>query len=139
MFACFVLHNIALARKQPDFDDNIEEGVLFERMMPRANVPEPSTQQEARNRRLGFEKRRRIATNIFRRRRHIEMYSISQVHGVVKESNMFFEVHYYFVKFTRDFFHSHCSLVTQTSSTFHQHVQIHKSLPFQSFTGYLVS
>ncbi len=72
ILACFVLHNIALARKQPDFDDDIEEGELFECMMPRNNAPEPSTQQDARARRLGFEKRRRIAKNVFgRHRRHL--------------------------------------------------------------------
>jgi hypothetical protein len=26
ILACFVLNNIALARKQPDFDDDIEDG-----------------------------------------------------------------------------------------------------------------
>jgi hypothetical protein len=62
-----VLNNIALERKQPDFDDDIEEGELFECMMPRTNVPEPSNQQDARARRLGFEKRRRIARNLFGR------------------------------------------------------------------------
>ena len=60
-----MLNNIALARKQPDFNDDIEEGELFECMMPRTNVPEPFNQQDARARRLSFEKRRRIAKNLF--------------------------------------------------------------------------
>ena len=63
-----MLHNIALDRKQPDFDEGIEEGESFECAMPTTNVPEPSSQQESRTRRLGFEKRKRIAANVFGRR-----------------------------------------------------------------------
>jgi hypothetical protein len=44
-----VLNNIALERK-PDFDDDIEEGKLFECMMTRNNVAEPSIRQDARPR-----------------------------------------------------------------------------------------
>ena len=61
-----MLHNIALDRKQPDFDEGIEEGESC--AMPTTNVPEPSSQQESRTRRLGFEKRKRIAANVFARR-----------------------------------------------------------------------
>jgi hypothetical protein len=67
ILAWFALNNITLARKQPDFDDEIEEGELFECMIPRTNVPEPSNKQDARARRLGFEKIRRIAKNVFGR------------------------------------------------------------------------
>jgi hypothetical protein len=37
-------------------------------MMPRTNVPEPSNQQDARARKIGFEKRRRIPKNVFGRK-----------------------------------------------------------------------
>lgn len=68
--ACCVLHNIALARKQPLLDENFREipaGELIETMQPptEINRNEALPQQELRLRRLGQEKRAQIVSNVF--------------------------------------------------------------------------
>ena len=62
--ACFVLHNIAKAWNQPDFEDDIVlDGDMFEIEMPtdEDNGSTPTAREESRVRRLGFETRNRIA------------------------------------------------------------------------------
>lgn len=65
--ACCVLHNIARKRNQPDFDEGVEEGELFEIRMPPENndVNENVNQENLRLRREGFAKRHRITLNQF--------------------------------------------------------------------------
>ena len=68
--ACFVLHNIAKAWNQPDFeDDAIMEGDMFEISMPTEEVEDGplSVREESIIRRLGFETRRKITNTHFRR------------------------------------------------------------------------
>lgn len=63
--ACFVLHNIALSRRQPDFDD---EGIVPFEEEEYDNQPdrqENLAQEILRLRRQGFAKRQRITLNDF--------------------------------------------------------------------------
>nr|CAH0108003.1 unnamed protein product [Daphnia galeata] len=67
IMACCVLHNIARKRNQPDFDEGVEEGEVFEIRMPPENndVNENVNQEKLRLRREGFAKRQRITLNQF--------------------------------------------------------------------------
>lgn len=68
--ACFVLHNIAKERNQPDFeDDAVMEGDMFEIVMSAEEKGDGpiSAREESRIRRLGFETRQKITNTHFRR------------------------------------------------------------------------
>jgi hypothetical protein len=68
ILACFILHNIALSRRQPDFDDDIAANQFEEQDYD--NQPdrqENLAQATLRLRRPGFEKQNRMTLNDFTR------------------------------------------------------------------------
>jgi hypothetical protein len=68
LLACFILHNIALSRRQPDFDDDIAANQFEEQDYD--NQPdrqENLAQATLRLRRPGFEKQNRMTLNDFTR------------------------------------------------------------------------
>ncbi|KZS08263.1 F14D2.9-like protein, partial [Daphnia magna] len=68
IMACFILHNIALSRRQPDFDDDIAVNHFEEQDYDNQPDRQENLAQAAlRLRRQGFEKRNRMTLNDFTR------------------------------------------------------------------------